>query len=190
MAWRARLDFYVHVASTDVVEIVTAYEELDGEGQVLVSLAKTWGFMSAEAPDAEAFALMMLQDLEKTVRLRQNFADYEAMKATPVEISDPPGPLFPASVGYVSQTDAAIMAMKAAMKPVLVDYLKANTTCTYEDTLVFLEATLGAQYRSLTEAISPIYIQGAHQAGLIPEATFEAFRDWIVATPRETVLAI
>jgi hypothetical protein len=190
MAWRARLDQYSHLRSTNIVEIVTIYEQVDTNGQVTASLPRTWQFTAAEAPNVADFAVMMLSDMEQMIVFRANLADYEAMKATPVEIPDPPGPLFPMSVGYVSQTDQAIMAMKMAVKPALIDFIQANPLCTYAETLAFIEAGFGANFRGLVEALMPVYTQGAYAGGLIPEATFDAFRDWIVITPREILLTI
>jgi hypothetical protein len=189
MAWRARLDQYSHLRSTNIVEIVTIYEQLDA-GQVMGSLPRTWQFTAAEAPNAADFAVMMREDMESMIVFRANLADYEAMKWTPVEIPDPPGPLFPMSVGYVSQTDQAIMAMKATVKPALIDFIQANAACTYAETLAFIEGGFGASFRGLVEALTPVYTQGAYAGGLILEATFDAFRDWIVATPREILLTI
>ena len=190
MAWRARLDQYSHLRSTNIVEIVTIYEQVDMNGQVTASLPRTWQFTAAEAPNAAEFAVQMLEDMGAMIVFRENLADYEAMKATPVEIPDPPGPLFPVGVGYVSQTDQAIMGMKEVVKPALIDFVQANPACTFAETLTFIEKGYGANFRGLVEALMPIYMQGAFAAGLIVEWTFDGFRDWIKATPREVLLTI
>lgn len=41
-----------------------------------------------------------------------------------------------------------------------------------------------------TPDVASIYVSGAFGAGLIPANTWEAFRDWVVATPIEELLSI
>jgi hypothetical protein len=190
MSWKARVDSYNHVTSNDVVEVVTIYEQLDAQGRVLAALPKTWRFTSAESPNAADLSQMMQDDLAKTVRLRQNLLDYAQMQNTPIEMLDPPWPLFPISVGYVSKTDAAIQALKTALKPVLVIYVKTHPACEMPEILTAIEGQLGAQFRALVEVMTPIYVAGAAQVGLIESPDFDLFRDWLVATPAEQIMSL
>jgi len=99
-------------------------------------------------------------------------------------------PIFPEDVAKVSKTDQAIITMKNTIKPVLIDFIQANLTCTYQDMLSFIESGSGAPYRGLVEALIPIYVQGAFGAGLISGPTFAIFRDWVVTTAKDILLGI
>lgn len=108
---------------------------------------------------------------------------------SPTEPAQPPDGLFPTQIREISQADAGMILMKDAVKPVAMQWIKAHPDCSDYDLVAWIGSQQGEPYAGATMAMLAIYIQGAFQKGLIPAATFEAFRDFVVQTPVEQLEA-
>lgn len=114
---------------------------------------------------------------------------YAPVKIAGVEVQDRPADpeeQFPTMIDRMSQAELYLRQMKEAVKAKAIAFIKANPECSLDD---LMQSLTGADSAMLTVML-PYYIQGAAQAGIIPEATFAAFRDFVAATPEDELVAI
>jgi hypothetical protein len=105
-------------------------------------------------------------------------------------VPDPPEEkLFPTLILEVSQADIGIMQMKEAVKIPAITWIKQNPTGTAYDLIAAIAAQYDEPHAGAGQALLAVYIQNSLRAGLIQEGTWEAFRDFIVATPVEQLEA-
>jgi hypothetical protein len=187
--WSARVADVVANEDTGRVIVIVATERKDDQGVVIDSSNESWTYPSGSAPSPETIGERLRALAVRKTELSAARDPLFAMIGMVVEVPDV-APIFPEDVAKVSKTDQAIITMKNTIKPVLIDFIQANPTCTYQAVLSFIESGNGAPYRGLVEALTPIYVQGAFGAGLISGATFAIFRDWIVATAKDILLRI
>lgn len=108
---------------------------------------------------------------------------------SPTEPAQPKDGLFPTQIREISQADAGIILMKDTVKAEAIVWIKANPNCTDYDLVAWIGAQYGEPYAGAAMAMLAIYVSGAYGKGLISEPTFEAFRDFVVATPVEELEA-
>lgn len=108
---------------------------------------------------------------------------------SPTEPEQPKDGIFPTHIREVSQVDAGMILMKDAVKPAAIAWIKAHPDCTDYDLVSWIGAEQGEPYAGATMAMLAIYVAGAFEKGLIQAQTFEAFRDFVVATPVEALEA-
>jgi hypothetical protein len=187
--WSARVADVVASEDTGRVIVIVAAERKDDQGVVVESSNESWTYPSGSAPTPETIGERLRELAARKTELSATRDPLFAMIGMVVEVPDV-APIFPEDVAKVSKTDQAVISMKNTIKPILIEYIQANPACVYQDVLGFIQTNNGAPYRGLVEALTPIYVQGAFGAGLISDATFPIFRDWIVATPKDILLGI
>ena len=145
-----------------------AYSELVSRGEVF----------SKEELDIEQAAIINLA--------RDNQLDpadfgetFDSLGVFPWEVPSP-----------VSVVDASFQQNKLTIKNDSVDYIKANPTITETDFYSWADSVYDQALASLTRYILPEYITTVFNGGLIAQATFNDFRDWVVATPKETIMGL
>lgn len=105
-------------------------------------------------------------------------------------VPDPPAEsLFPTQVLEISQADIGIMEMKEAVKVPAIGWIKQNPDGDVYDLLAYIGAVYDEPHAGAGQALLAVYIRNSMRAGLIQEATWEAFRDFIVSTPVEMLEA-
>lgn len=99
--------------------------------------------------------------------------------------------------GAYSDLEQAMRAERFAGKQATLEYVKANTTCTEEDaTIAYTTAALTArpadkQYLIQTpHSLFLEYAYTAMKAGLIPDTTWESFRNFVVVTPADVLMGM
>jgi hypothetical protein len=107
------------------------------------------------------------------------------------------GPGLAASVGEYSTTDQAMRAERFAGKAAAVDHVKANPGATEaEATDAYRVAALAARPAGRQWILQdPLALRQEYTAnlvayGLIPDSTWESWRAWILATPRDVILGL
>lgn len=108
---------------------------------------------------------------------------------SPIEPAQPKDGLFPTAIREISQADAGMMEMKEAVKVPAIGWIKQNPTGDVYDLLAYIAAIYDEPHAGAGQALLSIYIRNSLRAGLIHEGTWEAFRDFIVATPTEQLEA-
>lgn len=97
------------------------------------------------------------------------------------------------NVGEYSQIDTLLRAERFAGKSAAIDYIKANPTCTEGDAEGAWEAA-ALVVTGLPALIVPVgnysflYKANLVKAGLIQSPTWEAQRDWIIATDKTVIM--
>ena len=105
-------------------------------------------------------------------------------------VPDPPVEgLFPTQILEVSQADIGIMQMKEAVKAPAIAWIKTHPDGIDYDLIAAIAAQYDEPHAGAGQALLAVYIQNSLRAGLIQEGTWEAFRDFIVATPTEQLEA-
>lgn len=106
------------------------------------------------------------------------------------------GPGITDDFGSKSSVTRALEAEREAAKSACIDFVKVNPTCTEEQALtawdegaVFSHPEFAGVYQSGL-ALSQFYRQRLLAAGLITDATWEQHRDWIAATPKDTIMGL
>lgn len=97
------------------------------------------------------------------------------------------------SVGFYSSVDQLLRLERFAGKAASVDFIKANPECTEAEAEEAWELAAIAS-TGLPALVVPVasyaalYRANLVKAGLIPEATWEAQRAWIIATPKDVIM--
>jgi hypothetical protein len=85
----------------------------------------------------------------------------------------------------ISVIDKALQETKERLKPFSIGYIKTHPSCTDSTLLTAITNQYGAEDAGLAKKLIALYVQGSFEQGYIQEATFVAFRNWIVTTPEE-----
>lgn len=185
--WQARItDIKIDTApGTMAVEVI--YENVE-DGVV----TKTFGtipltFPLAEKPTPEELSDMVRANLDTFIAEQSELELYASSKGA---VLAPSTALFPGKIKHVSQTDQAMQDMKETLKPALVEFIKTNPACTMAEVEAYVETTFSYPFQHLIHVLAHIYIGGAAMKGLITTPTFEAFRDWVAATPVSQLMAL
>lgn len=97
------------------------------------------------------------------------------------------------SVGYYSSIDQVLRQERFAGKSASVDFIKANPTCTEQQALDAWQAA-GLAATGLPALLqnhvllAKLYQQNLLAGGYTSEATWEAQRAWIIATPKSVIM--
>ena len=97
------------------------------------------------------------------------------------------------TVGFYSSVDQLLRQERFAGKAASVDFIKANPTCTEAEAIAAWDAA-GKLATGLpvllqdTGNLAIVYRSNLHSLGLVPDASWESQRAWIVATPKETIM--
>jgi hypothetical protein len=107
------------------------------------------------------------------------------------------GPGLTDDFGEYSSTDQAMRAERFAGKAASVDFVKANPTCTEDQVIpIYKAAALAARPPDRQWLLQdPVALRQEYAAnllkyGLIPDATWESWRAWIIATDRDVILGL
>ncbi len=142
-----------------------------------------------ELPDGEQ-GRCKVADLPAWARVLAVRAPSKYLGLESPTVPDPPEEkLFPTQILEVSQADIGIMQMKEAVKIPAILWIKQNPTGTAYDLIAAIAAQYDEPHAGAGQALLAVYIQNSLRAGLIQEGTWEAFRDFIVATPTEQLEA-
>ena len=136
-------------------------------------------------------------EMARTVAVENQKANADTQKAYAEIIAletDPAaaGPL--SSYGQYSTVDQALRAERFLGKAASVDFVKAHPECTEQEAITAWEAACILEATGLPAVVqSPailgqIYRANLLKAGLVPDATWESQRAWILATPKETIM--
>jgi hypothetical protein len=187
MGWNARVTNIMTNNSVGDVIIQAVIEQTDAEGAVINTWPDTLIRSVESLPTPEELSLWLKQRTEKRAMLMEQHAPILSMigKDIPMPV-DPP--MFPEEVKLVSGTDRALIALKNEVKPLTIAFIKDNPACDMEDILDYFSQNEASSH--MAAIICPIYQHGAAAAGLINDDTWMTFRDWIVATPLDQLLAI
>ena len=85
-----------------------------------------------------------------------------------------------------SPIEAEFKAERDALKISAITYMHQNPGCTFDELLASIEANGVVSPAGLLS----LYVSNAAASGVIPEATFEAFRDWANTLTLEQLMAI
>ena len=97
------------------------------------------------------------------------------------------------TVGQYSSIDQALRSERFAGKAASVDFIKANPTCTEIEAVAAWDVA-GKAATGLpvllqnTENLAIMYRANLARAGMIPDATWESQRAWIVATDKAVIM--
>lgn len=99
----------------------------------------------------------------------------------------------PSTFGEFSSIDQLLRAERFAGKAGCIDFVKANPTCKEKDAIEAWSAAAIAATKlpaPIQDAaiLGKLYRSSLAQKGLIPEATWEAQRAWIVAQDKTAIL--
>lgn len=108
---------------------------------------------------------------------------------SPTTPEPPEEKLFPTQVLEISQADVGIMEMKDAVKVPAIEWIKQHPDGDVYDLLAYIAAIYDEPHAGAVQALLSVYIRNSLRAGLIQEGTWEAFRDFVVATPVEMLEA-
>ena len=90
----------------------------------------------------------------------------------------------------VSAVDKELIATKDVLKIFGVTYLKTHPACTEAEYLAAFAANFPPPDAAMARKLVSIYVRGSREQGLISAATFDAFRDWVAATPIDILMGI
>lgn len=108
-------------------------------------------------------------------------------------VQDDTGTVISDGFGPYSSIDTILRKERFAGKGASIDYIKANPSCSEADAETAWR-TAAMQATGLPFLIVPVssystlYRMNLLALGMIPEATYEAQRAWIFATPREVIM--
>ena len=130
---------------------------------------------------------------ELDTQINQAQSDYIRAQGERVAVEEELGTVITDGFGPYSSIDTMLRRERFAGKEASVDYIKANPECAEADAELAWEKAgkLATGFASLlvpAASYSMLYRLNLVAAGLIAEATYEAQRAWIVATPKETVM--
>jgi len=188
MPWSAKIMNVVVDEICDTMCINVLVESHDEQGLITGSYPEMWRYAMSEVPTAEQLAERLKTAASRKSNIKAKRDLILSLVDSPVVVSDTP-PLFPVDFKAVSQTDQALIALKDQVKPLAMSFIKANPTCLTGDLYAYF-AGIDMALAHMSLALCSIYQGGAAQAGLISQNTWEALRDWIVATPTEQILAL
>lgn len=97
------------------------------------------------------------------------------------------------TVGFYSSVDQLLRTERFAGKSASVDFIKANPTCAEADaetawTAAALTATGRTALLVPVGSYSQVYRENLLKMGLVPDATWESQRAWIVATDKAVIM--
>lgn len=90
----------------------------------------------------------------------------------------------------VSAVDKELITAKDVLKIFGVTYLKAHPACAEAEYLAAFDANFQPPDAAMARKLISIYVRGSRDQGLTSAATFEAFRDWVAATPIDILMGI
>ena len=96
----------------------------------------------------------------------------------------------PSAEQSLSQVDEELISIKNELKVFGVTYMKMNPLCTEEEYSKAFVDTFGDANAGMAKKLLDIYITNAHKDGFTNEKSFNAFRDWVCATPVEILMNI
>lgn len=107
------------------------------------------------------------------------------------------GPGITDDFGTYSSTDQALQNERFAGKAAAVEFIKANPTCTEQEACAaYIQAALDSRpagrkwLLQAPDALRQEYSANLVAYGLIPDASWESWRAWILATPTEVILGL
>lgn len=90
----------------------------------------------------------------------------------------------------VSAVDKELIATKDVLKIFGVTYLKTHPACAEAEYLAAFDANFHPPDAAMARKLISIYVRGSRDQGLTGAATFDAFRDWVAATPIDILMGI
>lgn len=134
-----------------------------------------------------------LDDINESVRLDSADEDPAAkigtiiarIEAEQIEAATPDE-----EMSVVSAVDKELIATKDMLKMFGLTYLKTHLACTEAEYLAAFDANFAPPDAAMARKLVSIYVHGSHEQGLTAAPTFDAFRDWVAATPIDILMEI
>ena len=96
----------------------------------------------------------------------------------------------PIEQSQVSFVDAEIEAIKERTKTTGCLFIKHFPNCSEAEFLQSFFASLPYEEAQMAQTLMKLHITGAHMRGLITEATFVTFRDFVAKTPTDLLMSM
>ena len=90
----------------------------------------------------------------------------------------------------VSFVDTELEAIKERVKLAGCAYIKHFPACTEEEFLQSFSSALPDSEARMAQALTSLHITGAYLRGLIPDATFTSFRNFVAQTPVDLLMSM
>ena len=108
--------------------------------------------------------------------------DIQGVRSFQIEDLNASDKQFPEYIDKISQAELYFRQIKNSVKTGAITFIKTNPECSEQDLIASFETE---QESAAMVLMLPYYISGAYGGELIAENTFDAFRDFVVATPVE-----
>lgn len=174
------------MADTSTTDVQTALANEARRNELKTRIASLQGGANATA---SLVALLTSMNSDSAIQLGQAQGELAALEAGA-------GPGITADFGEKSSITQMIENERWAAKSAVIDFVKLNPTCAEEAADTVWNAAGVATHPDFPTCIqdglvmSALYRGNLFSLGLIAEDTWEAHRDWIVATPKDTIMGL